>query len=227
MEVERVVVDLQVVVEQVGVLRLPEQLHLFGEHLAVGRVLVGVLHHEIQGRPRLADARPRVLVALDVEEHHVPDQATEVPARVDVVGDHRHTLWVQVVPEHLQDLVLHLRGHPGVDTVAEDVVEAPQALIDGQDVLLGEGGVPGSRVREGAPGLLDLYLRGIDAHEVAVRVLASLGDQVPSRGTAQLQDPTPVHRSRLHPQESCHALEAPDVRVPMGRLRVGNLVVAE
>ncbi len=96
-EVERVVLVLEVLVEQIRVVMFADLPALLSKVLCVEAVLGGRrTRDEVNQSPRLSHSLGRVGNSARVVEHHLAEHAPLVPARVSVVADVSHPVGCEV-----------------------------------------------------------------------------------------------------------------------------------
>ncbi len=131
-EIDRGVALFQVLVEQVAIRAFLEQLDGFAEELTVAGLLRDRVGQKAQQGPSLADADQRRLAPKTpiVQPQHGPDHAAHMPARIAVVADVADAVRDQVPAADVEDLFLHFGRNPRIDAVANNVIEAVEAIVD-------------------------------------------------------------------------------------------------
>ena len=119
----------------------------------------------IEEGPGLLDPLRRLGEAPGVIDHHIADHALEVPAGEAVVADVGHALRRQVPGGDLEDLLLHLDGHPGEDPVADQVIEPAEVVLHVHDAHLPQLDIGQPQRPDGLLPLGDLAGGQIDPHE--------------------------------------------------------------
>ena len=90
-------------------------------------------HQKRQQAAGLADAIGRVVEPLSVIAEHLANGGPRMPAGEGVVADVGNALRIEIVAADREDFFLHLLRHPGIDAVAEDVVEGAQLARNVED----------------------------------------------------------------------------------------------
>ena len=193
-----------------------------GAVIAVGVARLGI---GLQRRPRDADPLARIRDVPRLEQHDVPRQIAEAAARQGVVADIGDALRRQQGAEQGDDPLAHGIGHPGIDTVDDDVVEDADLGGEREDVGLLEDEVGERELRHSLVRLSDRIAAQVDAEEAAFRILRRHRDEVAAPSAAEFEHPHCRGRSRAHAVEMRDRAKARRMRLGEGVPRIGHRVI--
>jgi hypothetical protein len=142
-----------------------------------------------------------------------------------VVADIQYTVVVQMFPTDFQDFVLDHPRHPAVDTVTEDVVELAKRIVDIRDTQVTQLDVVQWQAAKLRVPVGNLSQGKINPKELAFGQILSHGDQVPTCGTAQLEDPRRTGRRRGDAEQDRQRGQVAGVRVTKRAAGIGNCIV--
>ncbi len=224
-EVARVVDGREIVVEQRGI-GPAHQLAEFLPQADVGR-LIGVVGvgDQRDERPRLGETPPRIGDSVDVEPEDLPGHAPQVTPGVGVVADERDTLRREATGDQVQHSVAHLRRHPRVDPVRNDVVELPRIGGNVAEVTLEQRDVGEPELRDELSARLDRTRGEIAAHEARRGQVRRHRDQVAAVAATQFERAAARDRRGTEPHQRRDRGEAVGVRRDGCASRIRDLVV--
>jgi hypothetical protein len=149
-----------------------------------------------------------------------------MPARQHVVAHIGDAVRREQAPAELQDALLHRVRYPRKDAVHQDIVEGLLSLVDAQDVLVQQADIAEPQPGDHGLAASGLPLPQLHADEGTLRQGKGHGDGIAAGRRAEFQDPAPLRRRSLDPQQSCQGRERVRMGVRDGKALVGDLVVA-
>src|SRR5713101_8817984 len=119
-----------------------------------------------------------------------------------VVAYISHARGGQVLPANLQQLFLDRIRHPGIDAMAQDVIECAEVGGDIHDVKRMELNILQAENICACASHSDGSCRQVEAHEAAVRKCESHRDEVPPVTAGDFEHPATVHWRGRHAEQS-------------------------